>query len=65
MENNGLPPAAYYSNETSIIPGRRTPLGTVGLGGYYFHSSGSSSVSSNENRMSPLASRHQQHLDSR
>lgn len=33
MENCG---GTYYSNESSPVPGRRTPLGTVGLGGYYF-----------------------------
>lgn len=29
---------AHNSNEESVIPGRRTPLSTVGLGGFYFPS---------------------------
>lgn len=55
MENcNG----SYYSNESSPVPGRRTPLGTVGLGGYYYPSTGTS-IQSNENRpSSQLPSHH-------
>ncbi|KAG8243016.1 protein dimerization activity protein [Homalodisca vitripennis] len=26
----------YFSSESSQVPGRRTPLGAVGLGGYYY-----------------------------
>ncbi|XP_008473664.1 class E basic helix-loop-helix protein 22 [Diaphorina citri] len=33
MDSNS---GSYYSNETSQVPGRRTPLGNVGLGGFYF-----------------------------
>ncbi|KAK5646412.1 hypothetical protein RI129_004876 [Pyrocoelia pectoralis] len=29
-------PFSHNSNEESPVPGRRTPLGTVGLGGFYF-----------------------------
>ncbi|KAF5288995.1 hypothetical protein FQA39_LY03874 [Lamprigera yunnana] len=29
-------PFSHNSNEESAVPGRRTPLGTVGLGGFYF-----------------------------
>ncbi|KAF5288616.1 hypothetical protein FQR65_LT11987 [Abscondita terminalis] len=29
-------PFSHNSNEESSVPGRRTPLGTVGLGGFYF-----------------------------
>lgn len=55
----------YYSNETSPVPGRRTPLGTVGLGGYYYPSTGSG-VPSNENRPSPpLPATHHHHSENR
>lgn len=37
MEHSTLPPYTHHSNEdTQQMPGRRTPLGTVGLGGFYF-----------------------------
>ncbi|KAI5737376.1 hypothetical protein M8J76_012907 [Diaphorina citri] len=38
MDSNS---GSYYSNETSQVPGRRTPLGNVGLGGFYFPPSAS------------------------
>ncbi|XP_018361408.1 PREDICTED: class E basic helix-loop-helix protein 23 [Trachymyrmex cornetzi] len=48
------PPAAYSSEHTQSAPGRRTPLGTVGLGGFYFQQQpqphASSSALSDENR---------------
>lgn len=47
----------YYSNETSPVPGRRTPLGTVGLSGYYYSSSGTTMLS-NENRPAPQLPNH-------
>lgn len=53
MENCG----SYYSNETSPVPGRRTPLGTVGLGGYYYSPTGTG-IPSNENRQAQLPSHH-------
>lgn len=31
-----FPSFSHNSNEESAVPGRRTPLGTVGLGGFYF-----------------------------
>lgn len=36
MDHPTLPPYAHHSNEESPMPGRRTPLGNVGLGGFYF-----------------------------
>ncbi|XP_024868369.1 class E basic helix-loop-helix protein 23 isoform X1 [Temnothorax curvispinosus] len=57
------PPAAYSSEHTQSAPGRRTPLGTVGLGGFYFQQQpqphASSSALSDENRPDerPTASR--------
>ncbi|EGI62281.1 PREDICTED: class E basic helix-loop-helix protein 23 [Acromyrmex echinatior] len=57
------PPAAYSSEHTQSAPGRRTPLGTVGLGGFYFQQQpqphASSSALSDENRPDerPSASR--------
>ncbi|XP_017769727.1 PREDICTED: class E basic helix-loop-helix protein 23 [Nicrophorus vespilloides] len=36
MEPVGFTPFAHHSNEESQIPGRRTPLGAVGLGGFQF-----------------------------
>lgn len=48
------PPAAYSSEHTQSAPGRRTPLGAVGLGGFYFQQQpqphASSSALSDENR---------------
>ncbi|KAK0180373.1 hypothetical protein PV327_006017 [Microctonus hyperodae] len=50
-----VPPVGYSSSEHPQNHGRRTPLGTVGLGGFYFqqqpqpHAS-SSALSSDENR---------------
>jgi len=49
------PPAAYPSEvHPQSAPGRRTPLGTVGLGGFYFQQQpqphASSSALSDENR---------------
>lgn len=32
----GFAPFAPHSSEEGQVPGRRTPLGAVGLGGYYF-----------------------------
>lgn len=34
-------PYAHHSNEEVQIPGRRTPLGNVGLSGFYFPGGGS------------------------
>ncbi|KAL1458218.1 hypothetical protein WDU94_008384 [Cyamophila willieti] len=42
MDSNS---GSYYSNETSQVPGRRTPLGSVGLGGFYFPPSSTLAVS--------------------
>ncbi len=47
----------YYSNESSPVPGRRTPLGTIGLGGYYYSSTGTG-IPPNENRPSPQLPSH-------
>ncbi|EFN67458.1 Class B basic helix-loop-helix protein 5 [Camponotus japonicus] len=48
------PPTAYSSEHTQSAPGRRTPLGAVGLGGFYFQQQpqphASSSALSDENR---------------
>lgn len=48
------PPAVYSSEHTQSAPGRRTPLGAVGLGGFYFQQQPqphtSSSALSDENR---------------
>lgn len=43
---------SYYSNESSQVPGRRTPLGAVGLGGYYYPP-GPSGPPSDENTPEP------------
>ncbi|KAL0099433.1 hypothetical protein PUN28_020159 [Cardiocondyla obscurior] len=57
------PPAAYSSEHPQSAPGRRTPLGAVGLGGFYFQQQpqphASSSALSDENRPDerPSASR--------
>lgn len=32
----GFAPFAPHSSEEGQVPGRRTPLGAVGLGGFYF-----------------------------
>uniref|UniRef100_A0A1B6E7Y3 BHLH domain-containing protein n=1 Tax=Clastoptera arizonana TaxID=38151 RepID=A0A1B6E7Y3_9HEMI len=39
----------YYSNESNPVPGRRTPLGTVGLSGYYYPPGGGSAPHTDEN----------------
>ena len=48
------PPASYSSEHPQSAPGRRTPLGAVGLGGFYFQQQpqphASSSALSDENR---------------
>lgn len=48
------PPAGYSSEHPQSAPGRRTPLGAVGLGGFYFQQQpqphASSSALSDENR---------------
>ncbi|CAL7935746.1 unnamed protein product [Xylocopa violacea] len=48
------PPAGYSSEHPQSAPGRRTPLGAVGLGGFYFQHQpqphASSSALSDENR---------------
>ncbi|KAI4465677.1 basic helix-loop-helix protein neurogenin-related [Holotrichia oblita] len=36
MEQSNFPHFSHHSNEEGQIPGRRTPLGTVGLGGFQF-----------------------------
>lgn len=50
-------PYAHHSNEESPIPGRRTPLSTVGLGGFYFQGGPSNLTSthgpSDENNPDP------------
>lgn len=37
MQNSQIPPAPAAS-PTQSVPGRRTPLGTVGIGGFYAQS---------------------------
>lgn len=44
---SSFPPYAHHSNEEVQIPGRRTPLGNVGLSSFYFQSG--PSVHSDEN----------------
>lgn len=51
----GFAPFAPHSSEEGQVPGRRTPLGAVGLGGYYFQGScppgvSNHDVQSDENR---------------
>lgn len=52
--NVSAPPAGYSSEHPQSAPGRRTPLGAVGLGGFYFQQQpqphASSSALSDENR---------------
>ncbi|XP_050529206.1 class E basic helix-loop-helix protein 22-like [Daktulosphaira vitifoliae] len=48
LENNGT----YFACESNQVPGRRTPLSAVGLGGYFFPQP-PSSVASDENSPSP------------
>lgn len=46
---SSFPPYAHHSNEEVVqIPGRRTPLGNVGLSSFYFQS-GPSVHSTDEN----------------
>nr|XP_018913262.1 PREDICTED: class E basic helix-loop-helix protein 22-like [Bemisia tabaci]XP_018913263.1 PREDICTED: class E basic helix-loop-helix protein 22-like [Bemisia tabaci] len=51
MEENGGP---YYSSESSQVPGRRTPLGAMGLGSYYYPS-GSGGLTDENSPESPNA----------
>lgn len=47
----GFAPFAPHSSEEGQVPGRRTPLGAVGLGAYYFPQGAPNlEVPSDENR---------------
>lgn len=59
LETNGT----YFACESNQVPGRRTPLSAVGLGGYYFPQP--SSVASDENSPGPACQQFNNGSDNR
>lgn len=59
LETNGT----YFACESNQVPGRRTPLSAVGLGGYYFPQP--SSVASDENSPGPACQQFNNSSDNR
>lgn len=54
---SSFPPYAHHSNEEVQIPGRRTPLGNVGLSSFYFQGGPSSLPPTDENNPEASISR--------